>query len=81
MYAATTQPLYLAGATGAGWATAIGVCLVALIISAFWFGARRTRRRPMPPQEPQPRAGSWHEPSASETHHSAGSSDDRHQQK
>ncbi|MFG1808060.1 DUF6479 family protein [Streptomyces sp. NPDC049040] len=75
MFEAAPHPTYLASAVGTGWATFIGVVVVALIIAAFWWGARRARRRPVPPQSPQAGADSWHEPSPSETHHSAHSAD------
>lgn len=78
MYGAAPHTTYLAGAFGTGWATAVGIAVVALIITAFWWGGRRARRRPLPPQRPQAGADSWHEPSRSETRHSARSSDAEH---
>ncbi|WP_327287157.1 DUF6479 family protein [Streptomyces sp. NBC_01198] len=74
MVAAAQNTTVLAGSFGAGWAVAVGVVLVALIIAAFWWGSRRASRRPVPPQEPQPGSDSWHTPAESETHHSPASS-------
>ncbi|OAR26876.1 hypothetical protein A8W25_00825 [Streptomyces sp. ERV7] len=53
----------LAASTSASWLFVIvGVLVVAVLIAAFWYGSRRAARRPMPPQEPQPRADSWQTP-------------------
>ncbi|WP_329174445.1 MULTISPECIES: DUF6479 family protein [unclassified Streptomyces] len=76
MDTALSHPAYLAGGATAGWAAGFGVLVVALILVAFWWGSRRASRRPVPPQEPQAGAGSWHAPDESETHHTARSSDD-----
>ncbi|MFE4859029.1 DUF6479 family protein [Streptomyces sp. NPDC056670] len=46
--------------------TGVGVIIVAVLIAAFWFGSRRTARKPMPPQEPQPGSDSWQPPEASQ---------------
>ncbi|MER5562817.1 MULTISPECIES: DUF6479 family protein [unclassified Streptomyces] len=46
--------------------TGVGVVIVAVLIGAFWFGSRRTARKPMPPQAPQPGADSWQPPEASQ---------------
>ncbi|MFF4186707.1 DUF6479 family protein [Streptomyces sp. NPDC001691] len=47
--------------------TIVGIIIVAVLIGAFWFGSRRAARKPMPPQEPQPRSDSWQPPEASQT--------------
>ncbi|MFC7304073.1 DUF6479 family protein [Streptomyces monticola] len=40
----------------------IGVVIVAVLLFLFWRGRRNVEERPSPPQEPQPRSGSWEEP-------------------
>ncbi|MEV5276866.1 DUF6479 family protein [Streptomyces sp. NPDC052811] len=60
----------LAANTSAAWLFVIvGVAVVAVLIAAFWYGARRAARMTAPSQEPQARSESWHNPDPSETHH------------
>lgn len=47
--------------------TGVGIVVVAVLLLALWFGSRRAARKPMPPQEPQPRADSWGTPDTSQT--------------
>jgi len=70
MFSAAHSTPQLAMAAGAAWATAIGVVVIAVLIGAFWWGSRRAAHRPVPPQEPQPRSESWHEPEESTMRHS-----------
>ncbi|MFD8592074.1 DUF6479 family protein [Streptomyces sp. NPDC059637] len=41
------------------WPMVVGVAVVALLLTAFWYGRQRRLREPPPPVEPQPRAGAW----------------------
>ncbi|WP_328912674.1 MULTISPECIES: DUF6479 family protein [unclassified Streptomyces] len=37
----------------------IGLCIVGLLITAVWFGRRRSRHQPGPPEGTRPRSGAW----------------------
>ncbi|MFG3281416.1 DUF6479 family protein [Streptomyces sp. NPDC048111] len=56
----------LAAASTSWMFTGVGVIIVAVLIGAFWFGSRRTARKPTPPLESQPRSNSWQPPEASQ---------------
>lgn len=51
-----------AGSSASLFLILVGVVLVAGLLTAFWVGSRRTRRKPKPPQGPQPRSDSWQPP-------------------
>ncbi|MFI0900447.1 DUF6479 family protein [Streptomyces sp. NPDC020983] len=69
MITAVRQTTELASSSVTAWAVIFGVIIVGVLILAFWWGARALQRRRGPVREPQPRAGSWHEPQEGETHH------------
>ena len=70
MFSAARSTSDLAMAAGAAWATGVGVVVLVVLIGAFWWGSRRTARRPVPPVVRQARSDSWHEPEESTTRHS-----------
>ncbi|NJP45835.1 DUF6479 family protein [Actinacidiphila epipremni] len=71
MIAAVRTTTELASSAITAWAVVFGIVIVAVLLLAFWWGARAVARRNAPSRAPQRRAGSWHEPQPSETRHSA----------
>jgi hypothetical protein len=51
----------------------IGICIVALLIVAVWFGRRRSAREPRPTLDSKPRSGAW---STRQEHESGGATAD-----
>ncbi|NUS10611.1 MAG: hypothetical protein HOY69_04255 [Streptomyces sp.] len=71
MITAVRQTTELASSGVVAWAVILGIVIVAVLLAAFWWGARALAGRRGPGKGTQQRAESWHEPQVNETWHSA----------